>query len=419
MFCRRCGQPVAKGTRFCLACGEPVASGSNPETTNIPEPSAGPPEAPPAPAGAPRKKHTKRTLLIVAACVLAVCGALTPVVINVVLSGRYEQAFALMDSGAAEEAKAAFVELGSFKDAQYQAQECRNMLDYESAAKLMKAGSYEEAKQAFDKLGGFEDAQEQAQACQNVLDYDRAVALKDSGEFGQARDIFVALPGYEDADEQAQECRNQMDYDNAMGLMDAGSYQEAKDIFEALDPFSDSHTYVLRCQEYMNYAEAEAYCDNGEYYKAYQLFLPMFEFLDSGDRALACIQPNPDNGEIYRNDDYAKKSCAVNIKLGDKGMSMYMKFYTADDVLVSTVFVKAGAKTKVKLPAGEYRVKTAYGVDWFGEKDMFGDEGYYQELVFDSDNGLYKLSTRYIYTLEFLQDEEGNILGQGIDSEGF
>lgn len=417
MFCRRCGHPVAEGTQFCLACGEPVASGRKPETANIPG-AFGPPEAPPA-SGAPRKKHTKRTLLIVAACVLAVCGALTPVVINVVLSGRYEQAFALMDSGAAEEAKAAFVELGSFKDAQDQAQECQNMLDYESATKLMKAGSYDKAKQAFDKLGSFEDAQEQTQECQNVLDYDRAVALKDSGEFGQARDIFAALPGYEDADDQAQECQNQMDYDNAMGLMDAGSYQEAKDIFEALGTYSDAMLLSARCQNNIDYNTADALFNEGSYYEAYQIFWNMSSFKDNYDRAFACIQSNPDNGELYRNDDYAKKSCAVNIKLGDKGMSMYMKFYTADDVLVSTVFVKAGAKTKVKLPAGEYRVKTAYGVDWFGEKDMFGDEGYYQELVFDSDNGLYKLSTRYVYTLEFLQDKEGNIVGQGVGSEGF
>ncbi len=412
MFCRKCGEQLSDSMEICPRCGAPVAAVSN-------EGDAVGPEIIPQADPVPRKKHTLRTVLIIAGCVAAVGAALAFVLINAELNERYQYACDLMDAGDTSEAKAVFAQLGAFEDAKDLVQECQNLIDYNAAKQKLDDGSYEEAKQAFAALGSFEDANKMVQECQNAKEYNEASSLKESGELASAKDLFLSLGSYEDAKEQALECQNQMDYDKAMGLMDEGFYQDAKAIFDELDPFSDAHTYSLRCQEYIDYAIADAYYNNGEYYKAYRIFLPMFEFLDAGDRAMDCFQPNPDNGELYRNPDFGKKSCAVTIKVGGTEESLYLKVYTPDDVLVSTVFVAAGKKTKIKLPTGSYRMKAAYGVDWFGETDMFGDDGYYEVLIFEDGTDIDTLSSKYIYTLSFLQQEDGNIGGMNVGAEDF
>jgi hypothetical protein len=96
-----------------------------------------------------------------------------------------------------------------------------------------------------------------------------------------------------------------------------------------------------------------------------------------------------------------------------------LKIYAPDDVLVSTVFVASGQKAKVKLPSGSYRMKAAYGVEWFGETDMFGGAGYYEVLIFEDGTDIDTLSSKYVYTLSFLQQEGGNIGGMNVGPEGF
>ncbi len=416
MFCRRCGQPLFENMSFCRNCGTAVSpeekrvktqtmNGSDQNTNVVIE----------SRAAAPKKKHTLRTVLITAGCVLAVCAVLVPVLITADLSGRYEKASDLLDSGKAQEAKAVFAELGGFKDAKDKVQAC----DYSSAEQLMNGGSYEEAKAVFAALGDYEDADKQAQICQNTLDYDRAVSLKDSGEAAQAKDIFLSLGSFENAAEQAQECQNQMDYDYAMNYMNSADFEEARVVFESLGSFSDSEELAAECGRHADYNSADMWVTTGYYYSAYRQFTALGDFMDSAERAQACIQPNPENGEMYRNPDFGKKSCAINIKNGSEDSSIYLKIYTADDVLVSTVFIGGGQKAKVKLPSGSYRFKQATGYDWFGETQMFGDDGYYEVLLFKDDSDTTKLSSSYIYTLSFAVEDGGNISGEQVSAEDF
>ena len=417
MFCRRCGQQLSENMSFCLNCGTPVSVQENPAKTEIMSgPGQKQPEAFQTRAQMmPKKKHTLRTVLIIAGCVLAVCGALVPVLINADLSSRYEKANNLLDSGEAQEAKTVFADLGGYKDAKDMVQAC----DYSSAEQMMDSGSYEEAKAAFSALGNYEDADEQAQKCQNKLDYNNAVSLKDSGESEQARDIFLSPGSFEDAEAQAQECQNQMDYDHATNYMNSADYEEAKVVFESLGSFLDSEQLAAECGKHADYNTADMWVTTGNFYSAYLQFMALGDFSDAAERALACIQPNPENGELYRNPDYAKKSCAMNIKNGSEDSSVYLKIYTSDDVLVSTVFIGPGQKTKVKLPSGSYRFKRAVGSKWFGETDMFGDEGYYEVLLFENGNDVTKLSSSYIYTLSFAVEDDGNINGEQVGAEGF
>ncbi len=417
MFCRRCGQQLTENMSFCLNCGTPISVQENPAKTDVMN---GPGQEEP---GAfrhkaqmvPKKKHTLRTVLIIAGCVLAVCGALVPVLINADLNSRYEKASDLLDSGEAEEAKTVFADLGGYKDAKDMIQAC----DYYNANQLMDSGSYEEAKAAFSALGNYEDADKQAQKCQNKIDYNNAISLKDSGESEQARDIFLSLGSFEDAEALAQECQNQMDYDYATSYMNSADYEEAKVVFESLGSYLDAEQLAAECGNHVDYNTADWWATTGDFYGAYLQFMALGDFSDAAERALACIQPNPENGELYRNPDYAKKSCAINIKNGSTDSSVYLKIYTSDDVLVSTVFIGAGQKAKVKLPSGSYRFKRAVGNNWFGETDMFGNEGYYEVLLFDNGSDVTKLSSSYIYTLSFAVEDGGNISGEQVGAEGF
>lgn len=413
MYCRKCGQQIPDSASLCTWCGIPVVTVSNHEgAVRVSEDTA---QALPN----ARKKHALSTILIIAGCVAVAGAALIFFLINAGLNDRYQQAYELMDTGDAAEAKAIFVELGAFKDAKDLVQECQSLIDYHAAKLKLDSGSYEEAKQAFAALGSFEDADKMAQECQNAIDYNEAISLKESGELAKAREKFAALGNFQDAAQMAQNCQDELDYNTAVALMQEGRYEQAKQIFDEIVMFSDSLTLASECQSHIDYSAAELVFNNGQYYEAYQMFSSLSGFSDAADRATACFQSNPDNGELYRNPDYSKKSCAVTIKVGNTGESLYLKIYTPDDVLVSTVFVTSGKKTKIKLPSGSYRMKAAYGVNWFGETDMFGDEGYYEVLIFEDGTDIDTLSSKYIYTLSFLQQEGGNIGGMNVNPEGF
>jgi len=410
MYCRKCGQLLPSSKVTCTRCGAAVVSVSDQRAEEEPKDTLK--------AGS-AKKHTLRTVLIIAGCVAVAGAVLAFFLINAGLNDRYQQACDAMDSGDIAEAKAAFAELGAFNDAKDLAAECQSLIDYDAARQKMDDGYYEEAKQAFAALDSFEDADIMAQNCQNSIDYNSAVLLKEKGDLERARDAFTALGGFQDAEQMARDCQDQLDYNEAAALMEAGDYEGAKQIFDRLDVFSDSMALSAKCQNHIDYSAAETALNNQEYYDAYQLFSSLGGFSDADERARACVQPNPKNGELYRNTDFKSKSCSVTIKVGDTGESLYLKIYTPDDVLVSTVFVASAQKTKVKLPSGSYRMKAAYGVEWFGETDMFGDAGYYEVLIFEDGTDIDTLSSKYVYTLSFLQQEDGNVGGMNVAPEGF
>jgi len=410
MYCRKCGQLLPSTKVTCTRCGAAVVTGSNQGSAQ---------ERKTVAQEAPTKKHTLRTVLIIAGCVMVVGAVLAFFLINAGLNERHQQACDLMDSGDIAEAKAIFVELGAFKDAKGLAEECQSLIDYDAAKQKMDEGNYEEAKQAFAALGSFEDADKMAQNCQNSIDYSSAVLLKEKGDLEKAKDSFAALDDFQDAEQMAQDCQNQLDYNAAAALLENGEYEKAKQVFDRLDVFLDSMALSVQCQNHIDYSAAETALNNGEYYEAYELFSALGGFSGADERVLDCVQPNPKNGELYRNPDFKSKSCSVTIKVGDTGESLYLKIYTADDVLVSTVFVTSGQKTKIKLPSGSYRMKAAYGVEWFGKTDMFGNAGYYEVLIFEDGTDIDTLSSKYIYTLSFLQQEDGNVGGMNVGPDGF
>ncbi len=397
MNCSKCNAQIEDGADFCTQCGQPARAPENTaQGTGVP------------PAGKPGLK-LRTKILIVSACALVVaCAVLIPVLLETARAAKYEEAFALMDSGELPEAKEEFDELKEYKESADMAQQCQNMMDYQDANELMSAGDYAAAKKAFDSLSGYEDSSKLSAECQNVMDYDSAVAFMDAGDNKSALDIFLKLGDYSDASKLAEDCQDILDYDAAKALMEAGDFEKAKEGFSALIGYEDSLSLIKVCENEMDYIAAEKAYDQGEFYSAYAVFYGLSGFKDATDRAEQCIQPDPKTGEIYRNPDYSAKKRSLTFKTPDDGKSTYIKIYSEDGDLVSTLFIASGKKLKVKLPSGTYRFKTAAGAKWFGEKDMFGDEGWYSLVMFGENKDTWTLKSGYIYTLKLRVTSGGN-----------
>ena len=84
------------------------------------------------------------------------------------------------------------------------------------------------------------------------------------------------------------------------------------------------------------------------------------------------------------------------------------------DTLAMTVCIQPGESASISLPAGSYRMNEAHGERWFGEEEMFGDDGNYYHCIFGGEDTAdlewgysYEISTSYGYNFD----------GTGIRSE--
>ncbi len=397
MYCRKCGNQMPDGEKFCNQCGTPVS----PDDASPLQEQPG--VMPVYPAGAeqggayvppmydaggsgrrtdkpkPDSRKKLRTMLIIAGGVLVLAAAvLIPVLIEKAHSDRYEAAFAMMDSGDFGEAKAEFIELGEYRESPDMAEECQDTMDYNAAVAFQDAGEFEQARDAFAALGSFKDADEKSAECQNTLDYNAAAVLMDAGSNEQARDAFTTLGSFLDSADLAAECQNRIDYDAAAELMDAQNYEAALTAFTALGYYSDASDMAMECLNSIDYIAADAAFSDGRFYTAFLAFYDLGDFKDSVERCVACLQEPPKNGELYRNEDFAKK-LSVTIKNEDP-VDACFKIYSSDQVLVSIVYVSAGSKLKIKLPKGGYYVNGGFGEQWFGMEEFFGSNARYQEL---------------------------------------
>ena len=119
----------------------------------------------------------------------------------------YREAAALYEAQRYEEALAAFIALGKYKDSADQVTCCREAIhkrDYEKAKALLDKEDYEGAIALFEQLDGYEDSADQITCCReaiNAREYEKAKALLDEGDYPGAAAIFNTLTGYKDVDD--------------------------------------------------------------------------------------------------------------------------------------------------------------------------------------------------------------------------
>ena len=197
-------------------------------------------------------------------------------------------------------------------------------------------------------------------------------------------------------------------YDNAFQLMEKLKFEEAMAIFSELGDFLDSKTqYDVakgKLDEYnKKYEAAQALYDNGEYYKAMVAWNAISEWKDSADKAKSCPQPMPENGSMK------KGSGSISLKINaPSSINALMRVYNSSNEVVAQVFIAAGKNATIKLGAGTYTIKVAYGSEWFGEKDLFGAKGAYLQLK-NGTSESFTLKKNYSYTLTLQSGTSGNV----------
>ena len=166
------------------------------------------------------------------------------------------------------------------------------------------------------------------------------------------------------------------------------------------------------------YDRACALFDEGKYYSAKATF-ENSGYEDWEQRAAECVQPMPETGELWHNEDMMSDNMKLEFVVNseDESIGRYIAVYTADRALAASLFVNGSGTVETWIPGGDYYIKDATGSVWYGENELFGPDGHYETLVFDeneSDRYLTSLSEGNIWTITI---NTASSEGQGVGSE--
>ncbi len=193
---------------------------------------------------------------------------------------------------------------------------------------------------------------------------------------------------------------NGLRYDAAKEQLDFGNYETAMESFLELGDFLDSavlYEDAKNAYESLetSYLQAEDYYANGEYYKAKQLYLSLNDYKDSAEKANSCLQPLPASGALKQGNGFA---CKLQIAVPDDFRYTFLKLYDSGETPIGQVFIHPGKRASISMASGTYTIKVAYGTNWYGEIDLFGDDGSYQQLI-NGSSTIFELESGYAYTL--------------------
>ena len=276
---------------------------------------------------------------------------------------------------------------------------------------------YAKAEVTYHSLGTFRDAPEQAVFCKNMIVYIDAKQKMEAEDFTNALKIFISLGEFEDAESLAAECRKTLDYDAAIVHYEKKEYEQALKLFQSADDFKDSKKRVEECRQYVDYAGAKQLLAEKDMEGARRIFKRLGNFLDSKDLAEKCLTPFPKNGTVTRDPKFSKGAPFIRLKLGANELPTYLKVYTKDGTFAGSLFINGKGSVQIHLPAGTYRVRIAYGTEWYGEERMFGEEGVYYS--YDSDFKLTSNNRRYSYYTLTYGGSDGSMSGRPISLEDF
>lgn len=204
--------------------------------------------------------------------------------------------------------------------------------------------------------------------------YQGAIGNMAVGNYDAAYRSFRSLGNFELA-------KTYSDYCEAQVLFGAGQYGQAKTLFSGVQGYGDAAAMAQLCQHYMDYADAAQLLAQGKHYEAFVAYDALGDFLDSAALKLSCVMETPKSGTVYRNSNY--EDAEVTIRIHNQSFrDAYLKIYDGD-ILVASVFIRSEDMAVVSFKSGNYSMNKAMGLHWFGEDDLFGDDGYYAKVLFD------------------------------------
>lgn len=210
--------------------------------------------------------------------------------------------------------------------------------------------------------------------------YDKAVQAMNNGQYLDAQEAFESwiLANYKDSADNAQFCRQTLLYNQATDALARADYTTAADLFKQIPGFQDADSLYTHCQDFL---AAIAYYDGGQYWKAYDAFSML-----SGDDAeiwmQKCIQFSPSEGIVEQGSAYATGNVDLTIDSWSAS-NIYFSIYSIDGGYWGSVYIEAWSDFTVSLPAGTYYFNVAFGRDWFGSEDLFGqgfNSSYYEHM---------------------------------------
>ena len=303
-----------------------------------------------------------------------------------------------------------------------------SLLDYEdavAAADYCKASieleedDFEEAIPLFESAGSYKDAADLAQNCK---DYLKAADLQEKGDeasLEEADKIFTGLGNFKDAQARGLACRSVKLFKDATAKAEAGDYQGAYKILNEYptNPYPGWSDLLEESRNQIDYAQAEKYYASENYYKAYKIYEDLGDFKDAQKKMKKCQKDIPGKSVLFQDGDYQSSSVELTFK-NTGTLHNYIKMYNSKDKLIARIFVKKGSNATIHLTSGTYHINKAYGTNWYGKKDMFGDLGYYTKCKV---NGSYNfaLKDHYIYTMSSGGGSGDAVSGETVGADGF
>ncbi|MBO4888143.1 MAG: tetratricopeptide repeat protein [Firmicutes bacterium] len=325
------------------------------------------------------------------------------------------------------EAKEVFESLNGFKDSDALAKECGRAIAYEDGLALYQSGQFQEAISLLEQSESYENADELIKEAQTAIAFEKGKALFDSGDYEGALEALKDVKDYEGTAELEEQCHIFLIEDEILGAIEAEEYETALDLLDSeyAQKIENRYDLIQECENGLRYMEADAAYREELYYTAYTIFEELGSFRDSQSRMASCIQTTPSTGEIYHNPSYTSTSVTLEIDPNtNDGSYTYFKVYIVEgssETLVSCVFIRSGETATIDLPSGVFILKTAssYG-DWFGQKQMFGDNATYSRLTStDAGSDRFALESNHDYILTLSHAEDGNVGNQSESMDSF
>lgn len=163
------------------------------------------------------------------------------------------------------------------------------------------------------------------------------------------------------------------------------------------------------------YLAGSAYQMAGANYQAYRAF----EESGADDyraRMETCAQDWPSTGEIYRDTSFYGTNTSLTFRIGKSADTGVIIKILRSGVNVSTLFLGRGDAVTAYLAGNtKYQLKIGMGEKWYGIKDAFGQDGYYEVMTYEDGSDTVYLEAGGIYTLSINTTTSAD--GDPVDSE--